>query len=484
MDDWSIWPLVILVIHVVVVTLVILRILLRPHREPASRVAWIVVVLSVPLLGVLAYILFGEVNIGRARIARLRETIEQLPAFPDSGEFPESSLLANVPQRYRHLFQVGRSINGFHVLGGNDPKLLADSNAAVDAMVSDIDAASNHVHVLFYIWLPDHNGLKVVEALKRAAGRGVTCRAMADSLGSRLMIRSPHWQEMGQAGVRLAEALPIGNPILKALRGRVDLRNHRKLVVVDGRITYSGSQNCADPEFRIKAKFGPWVDIMVRLEGPVAAQNQRLFAADWMSQVDENLHDLLVRPVVTVKNGISAQAFGTGPTVRYSAMPEMFETLIHAARRKLVITTPYYVPDDAMQGALCAAGNRGVDATIVFPARNDSWIVSAASRSYYPDLLAAGVRIREFADGLLHAKTLTLDDEVALIGSANMDRRSFDLNYENNILLYDPDFTAQICQRQEDYIRCSRVVSAEGVAGWPVRRRLWNNTIAMLGPLL
>jgi cardiolipin synthase len=351
-------------------------------------------------------------------------------------------------------------------------------------MVADIDAAKHHVHLLFYIWLPDANGCKIVEALKRAAHRGVQCRAMADDLGSRILIRSPHWQGMRDAGVHLAAALPIGNPLLRPLRGRIDLRNHRKIVVIDGHITYCGSQNCADPEFRIKPKYAPWVDIMLRCEGPIAAQNQYLFASDWMTYVDEELDELLCQPIGAPRPGIPAQVIGTGPTVRYSAMPELFESLIYAARRELVITTPYYVPDESMQNALCGAAYRGVDSTIVFPARNDSWIVGAASRSYYADLLTAGVKVHEYVGGLLHAKSLTLDGELTLIGSANMDRRSFDLNYENNILFCDAELTAQVRQRQQEYIAASRPVTARQVAAWPVRRRLWNNTIAMLGPLL
>jgi cardiolipin synthase A/B len=165
-------------------------------------------------------------------------------------------------------------------------------------------------------------------------------------------------------------------------------------------------------------------------------------------------------------------------------MPEVFETLMYAARRELFITTPYYVPDEAMQIALCASGYRGVKTTIIFPARNDSFIVQAASRSYYADLLAAGVRIFEFEGGLLHTKSLTLDGEITLIGSANMDRRSFDLNYENNILLCDSAITAEMRRRQETYLAQSHEVTAEMVAQWSITRRLWNNAIAMLGPVL
>ena len=182
--------------------------------------------------------------------------------------------------------------------------------------------------------------------------------------------------------------------------------------------------------------------------------------------------------------GVTAQVIGTGPTVRYSAMPEMFECLLFAARREVVVTTPYFVPDESLQNALCTTAYRGVDTTIVFPARNDSWITGAASRSYYADLLAAGVKIYEYEGGLLHTKSLTLDGEVTLIGSANMDRRSFELNYENNILFYDPALTGAMRERQQDYIARSHAVTMEAVAAWPMPRRLWNNLIATLGPVL
>ncbi len=210
-----------------------------------------------------------------------------------------------------------------------------------------------------------------------------------------------------------------------------------------------------------------------------------LFASDWMSSVDEDIDVLLRHPAApAASEALPAQAIGTGPTVRHSAMPEIFESLMFAAQREIIISTPYYVPDEALQEALCTTAQRGVDTTVIFPARNDSWIVGAASRSYYADLLAAGVRIHEYVGGLLHTKSVTVDGELSLIGSANMDRRSFDLNYENSILVYDRDLTAAIRQRQQTYLAQSNVVTAEAVAAWPMARRLWNNSVATLGPLL
>jgi cardiolipin synthase len=459
-------------------------VLLRPHREPTSRIAWVAVITALPAVGMLAYILFGEVNIGRKRVARLKQVLDRMPDLAPCATGDDAHFTPQIPGEYQHLFHVGRSISGWHPVGGNSARLLADSNATIDAMVSDIDAAQHHVHLLFYIWLPDNNGLRMVEALKRAASRGVRCRALIDDLGSRLLRRSPHWSALRDAGVETAVALPVGNPLLRPLRGRIDLRNHRKIVVVDGRITYCGSQNCADPEFRVKAKYAPWVDAVVRFEGPIARQNQHLFAGDWMTSTDDDLTDLLISPVAAPHAGFAAQVIGTGPTVRNSAMPELFESLIYAARRELVISTPYYVPSESMQDALCSAAWRGVPTTIIFPARNDSRIVAAASRSYYADLLASGVRIFEYNGGLLHTKSLTLDGQITLIGSANMDRRSFDLNYENNILVCDADLTADIRRRQQSYIERSTEVTRDDVAAWSMSRRLWNNTLATLGPIL
>jgi cardiolipin synthase len=464
---------------------VIVRILLRPHRDPASRIAWVVVVGVLPVLGMLAYLLLGEVNIGRRRVERLHSVLRRMPPFPYRPAEDAADLAPAIPERYRHLFQLGRSISGFDPVGGNTARLMPDSNAMVDSLVADIDAAKDHVHLLFYIWLPDHNGLKVVEALKRAAARGVTCRAMADDLGSRTIIRSDHWRAMHAAGVRVAAGLPIGHFLLRPFQGRIDLRNHRKIVVIDDCITYCGSQNCADPEFLVKAKYAPWVDAVMRFEGPIARQNQFLFASDWMTYVDENLDDILCKPLpLPMLGGVHAQVVGTGPTVRYSAMPEMFETLMFAARREVVVTTPYYVPDDSLQTALCTTAYRGVDTTIVFPAKNDSWVVGAASRSYYADLLAAGVKIHEYEGGLLHTKSVTVDGEITLIGSANMDRRSFELNYENNILFHDSVLTGVMRARQQDYLARSHPVTKAAVAAWPMSRRLWNNLIATLGPVL
>ncbi|GBQ29770.1 phospholipase D [Acetobacter estunensis NRIC 0472] len=463
----------------------VVRAVLRRHRQPASRVAWVAIIAALPIGGILAYIFLGETKLNPIRVQRIRRAMRTLPIPGKTAEaLIDAEKKFGLPPRLAPLFRVGQSISGYPPMGGNRGQLMEDSNKAIDAMVADIDAACDHVHVSFYIWLADHNGLKVAQALMRAAKRGVNCRVMADDLGSRRLIHSAHWLEMERAGVRLVRALPLGNPLLRPFRGRFDMRNHRKIVVIDNHVTYCGSQNCSDPEFRVKKKYAPWVDMVARFEGPVVLQNQHLFATDWIAHTNEDLTALLASATVQETGGFVAQVIGTSAAVRYAAMPETFVSLMNAAAEELTITTPYYVPDEPIQMALCAAARRGVRTTLTLPMRNDSWIVAGASRSYYRDLLDAGVEVREYPFGLLHTKALTVDGQMTLIGSANLDRRSFDLNFENNILLVDEAFTQSVRARQQLYMEASRQITLGEVVHWPKTRVLWHNVLAMVGPVL
>ena len=461
--------------------LVAARAITRPNRIPASRVAWVAVIMFLPLVGVIAYLLLGETSIGPRRVRRLRAVEARMP-LPDDGAYAPGEL-ATKPAM---LFDFARSINGFRPVAGNRIALMADSDAAIDALVADIEQADSHVHIGFYIWLDDHNGGKVADAVSAAARRGVHCRVMVDALGSRAFTRSPRWQQLREAGVQTRATLNDIPRLGHLAVGRVDLRNHRKIVVIDNRIAYCGSQNCADPAFLIKAKFAPWVDIFLRCEGPVVRQEQHLFLSAWMAETGEDLDALVTAEPLPERfaAGAVAQMFGTGPTSRHNDMSDMFVGCLYAAQQDLLITTPYFVPDEALLRALCAAPLRGVKTTIIFPARNDSWLVGNSCRSTYAALLGCGVAVYEYPLGLLHTKSLTIDGEIALVGSANMDRRSLELNYENNLLVADRDATQAIRQRQLTYLAASRPVSIEAVRAWPFHERLIQNTVAMLAPLL
>src|SRR5690242_3597923 len=458
----------------------IMRALLRPHREPASRLAWIITVLALPIVGVLLYLLLGEARISAGRRSRGREINSRLPRPGGNYDCPGEK----VGGAHWAPFALARTVNHLDPTCENSARLAADSNAAIDEMIADIDAAKATVHGCFYIWLADNNGLKIKDAFIRAAARGVQVRLLADALGSRRLIRSDHWRELRERGCEALVALPVGNPLWTAIRGRVDLRNHRKQLIVDNRIAWCGSQNAADPEFRIKARYAPWVDVMSRWEGPVARHCQYLFVSDWIAEGGDDISALLSAPPPRQKGGIVAQVLGTGPTAEFDAMPACFSELIHSAREELVVTTPYFVPDEQLLFALTSAARRRVRSVMLFPKRNDSRIVAAASRSYYKDLIDAGAEIYEFRPGLLHAKTMVVDRRVGLIGSANLDRRSFELNFENNILFEDREFACELRARQDEYLaQCDRV-TREDVERYGLGLRLWQNLLATLSPML
>ncbi len=459
---------------------VLVRAMLRPNREPASRLAWVIVIIALPVVGIVAYLLLGEARVSRSRRERGRAIDARLPlpAFDQAS----ADFLASTP--YAAPFALARTVNRLGPTGGNRAMLADDSNDTIDRIVADMDQAHDHVHCCFYIWLADTNGLKLRDALVRASERGVSVRVLADALGSRLLIRSEHWRAMSDAGIELKVALPVGNMLWTMIRGRVDLRNHRKLVVIDNRVAWCGSQNAADPEFRIKPHYAPWVDVMARFTGPVARHWQSLFVSDWMGERGEDLSELLTGPAVPTDGRIVAQVIGTGPTLAYAAMTACFAEVVHSARTELVITTPYFVPDEQLLFALLSAARRGVRVVLVLPERNDSRVVAAASRSLYRPLLEAGVELNEYRRGLLHAKTMVADGTIALIGSANLDRRSFELNFENNILLHDPAFATQIRARQDEWLADCRLVTVQEIDRDGLVKRLWQNILSMLGPLL
>lgn len=480
--------LLLLAVHVFFVC----RAITRPDRSPASRIAWVAVIMSLPAVGVIAYLLLGETNIGRKRVRSLRQVQATMQRPVGPGPTGEVSAPA------AELFHLAGTVNGLTPVSGNRIRLLGDPNApatdpmidsdlAIDALVADIEQAVESVHICFYIWLDDDNGGRVADAVSAAARRGVACRVMVDALGSRAFTRSPRWTQLRDAGVHVLATLDDIPRLGHLPLGRVDLRDHRKIVVIDNRISFCGSQNCADPQFRVAAKYAPWVDIWLRCEGPIVRQEQYIFLSAWIAETGESalegLPTAAPEPEIFPEN-VLGEMFGTGPTSDDNSMSDMFVATMYAASTDLLITTPYFVPDEAMLRALCAAPRRGVRTRIIFPARNNSALVGAASRSTYPEMLAAGVEIYEYPLGLLHTKSMTVDGHIALVGSANMDRRSLQLNFENNLVVADADVTAQVHRRQESYLSVSHRVDPEVVAGWRFPQRLAQDAVATTAPVL
>lgn len=479
MSAYVIWLIVYAILHAAV----LVRALSVEGKEPASRAAWVLVLVFLPGVGIAAYLLFGEPWVARRSRRRSGKVTAELAGKVCATL--DASALEAVPDRFRSAFRTCEKLAGCPAAGHNAATLAADSNAAIESMVEDIDAAHETIHISFYIWLADNNGIKVVQALERAAQRGVTCRVIADGIGSRALIRSQHWKSMRDAGVRLCTSMKISHGLELVLGNRVDLRNHRKIVVVDNRVTWCGSQNCADPEFRIKAKYAPWVDIMLRFKGPVALQNQLLFASDWMLEAGEDLSALMTTAIPgPIAAGFPAVAFGTGPISPKGAMSDVFVNLMYCAEREVVISNPYFVPDPPLLAAIVDCARRGVRTTLVLPARNDSWVVGAISKAHYVQLAESGVRLFEFRGGLLHAKTVVVDGTVALVGSANMDRRSLELNFENNILFCSREICMEVGRRQQEWLADSNEIAPASVLHRPLLRRIGDNIATIFGPIL
>lgn len=459
----------------------IVRALLRTGLTPSARLAWVTVISALPGVGIAAYFLFGEIRLARAKRERMREVRNKLLSVQPPN--PEDAF-GKTGSAYP-AFAAGHATSHFPPVAGNRLTLLPEGDAMMQDVFEAIDAASDTVHVLFYIWLPDISGTRMAEALIAAAQRGVTCRVLVDDHGARRLVRSPLWARMAQAGVALERAAPVGNPLISLLFQRIDLRNHRKIVVVDNRISWVGSRNCADAAFAIKHRYAPWVDILVRLEGPAVLQQQAVFLHDWMTHHAEDLSPLLRPPAQPRDAGtVVAQVIASGPDDIYTTPSDTLRAMLYSATGKITLTTPYYVPDPALHTAICSAAERGVRVDLVLPARNDSMIVGAASESLYPDLLRAGVRIHLFEEGLIHSKIVTVDHHLGMIGTANLDHRSFDLNYENLLLFRCPDFTAILDERQGSYMTRARRIDRADVARWTILRRLRNNTLALASPLL
>ena len=485
------WFLILL--HGLVVVGLGLRILWRTDLRPDVRMGWLVTVVLLPVVSCVLYYLFGEVALrrgGRTQHVKVQDYMQRShPGTLPTATVVQQAVRDTIDERWHSAFGYAASINGFTPCTGHSAELMTNGADARARMLQDMDAAQHEIHVLYYIWLDDHTGQNMAHALIRAAQRGVKCRAMVDGLGSRAMVHSALWKQMEQAGVEVAVALPLNHPLRVLLTSRIDLRNHRKITIIDRQVTYIGSQNCADEAFLPKAQYAPWVDIMLRMQGPVVHQMQWVFASDW-NQSNAAQPFAPPAPLALPSTdsaptaGFAAVAIAEGPTERARSTSELVSVLLACAQHEVVISTPYFVPDATVLDALCATAWRGVKVTLITPARDDSAFVAAASRSYYHRLLQAGVHIYEFTPGLLHAKTLCVDNQVTLLGSTNLDLRSFDLNFENNVLLQDPGVTRTVRQRQADYIAQSHRITMGHLQSWPWWLRIWNNLLATLSPVL
>jgi cardiolipin synthase len=280
----------------------------------------------------------------------------------------------------------------------------------------------------------------------------------------------------------VVEALPVG--LVRRSFGRIDLRNHRKIVVIDRAIGYIGSHNLAAKDFKVKEKYAPWIDATMRVRGAVANDLQKIFVEDWYLETDESLMHFVGDSVRDGSTPAMAQVLGTGPATYENAMPQLILSLVHLAENEVVLTTPYFVPDEPSLTALLTAARRGVRTVLVVPEDNDSLLVKLASRKFYQRLLEAGVEIWHYRGGLLHAKTIVADGKTCLMTSANLDRRSFELNLEASLVVYDAETSRRLRAVQERYLAKSPRLDARAWYARPAWRRLIENAVGLLSPLL
>lgn len=462
--------------------LMIIILLLSKKKSDSAKIAWMLLIIALPFIGTVIFLFIGTRRLGSRRRKRHKEIQKTIPQNVSSHLSDPNLYCSNINPKYCSIAHIAESIGGSHVLSGNNASLFGDSEKMIDSVATDINEAKKNCHILSYIMLDDKAGQTISNALVDATHRGVECRLLLDSMGSKDFLKSSLCKRIKDEGVHVVEALPAN--VVRALFARVDLRNHRKIAVIDNAIGYMGSNNIAEPAFAPKPKFAPWVDASVRLTGPIVRELQAIFIQDWFMDSDENLSTMLKEPLEVDSSGFATQLIATGPNSNNLALSQLLQTAFFSAKSELVITTPYFSPDDSTESALLICAKRGVDTHLVLPARNDSKLVQAASRSRYSALLNAGVQIHEFNGGLLHAKTMTIDREIALIGSANMDRRSLDLNFEISMLVYDDDFSSELRFLQTTYIEQSTHISPNEPLGWSIRRHLWQNGVSLIAPIL
>ncbi|MGZ4535404.1 MAG: cardiolipin synthase [Nocardioidaceae bacterium] len=440
------------------------------NRRPTTGMAWLLLILAVPFLGILIFLLLGSTHVERRRQDKQRDVNaaihERTAAVAALTEQPPG--LAYVAS----VAALNRNLGSLPAMAGNQVDLFPESDKAVAAMSDAIDQAQRFVHVEFFTTAWDDVTAPVFDALVRATRRGVVVRLMLDHLGSRPI---PGFKQLLQRldGTDILWRLMLPVHPLKGTFRRPDLRNHRKILVVDGLVGFTGSRNLIEPCYDKpeNQKVGrAWVDLLARMEGPVVAALNAVFATDWYSETDEILGEEMLLPAnLNPTGGITCQVVPSGPGFVTENNLRMFTTLLYSAQHRISLTAPYFVPDESMLYAVTTAAQRGVAVELFVPEVCDQFMVHHAQRSYYEALLAAGVRIYLYpAPYVLHAKHFTIDDDVAVLGSSNMDMRSFSLNYEVSVMLLGGDIVSRMRAVEDTYRGLSRELTA---AEWAHRSR-------------
>jgi cardiolipin synthase len=440
--------------------------LIPERRKPAAAQAWLLLIFLTPVIGWIIYMLIGSPKLSRRRRdiqARANQAIvDRMRAIqrdPSSAHLHTPSL----SPRLAGLVHMSQKLGGMPAFGGNTVEFLSDYNGTIRRIAEAIDCAKRYVHIEYYALVLDAATECVFAAMERAVERGVKVRVLYDHLGS--LSYKPYRAmraRLAAAGIESHRMLAV-DPIHKEW-SRLDLRNHRKIVIVDGQLGFTGSQNLVLNTYHNDGDL-VYEELVACISGPVVAQLQAVFTTDWFCETSVVLDPEHFREIaidLAPAGDMLAQVLPSGSAYESENNLRLFIALLHSAQHKAVITTPYFVPDDGLLSAITIAAERGVDVTLILSGVSDQWVVSRAQRSYYEELLESGVKIRLFNPPvMLHAKNMSIDDDIAAIGSSNMDMRSFQLNLEITLVLYDCEAVARLRTVEATYLARSTPVLLE-----------------------
>ena len=455
------------------------------NRRPTAAMAWLLAIYFIPLIGVLLFLLIGNPRLPRKR----RRKQEQINTYiHDTSEHLDfGTLRPHAPEWFTSLVTLNRNLGAMPLAGDNSAHLISDYQSSLDAMADEIRTAKRYVHVEFYILQTDASTDNFFRALEEVAARGVIVRVLLDHWANR---GKPYYRKtlkrLDAMGAQWHLMLPV-QPF-KGKYQRPDLRNHRKLLVVDGSAAFMGSQNVTDSTYNLKKNIKRglhWVDLMVRVEGPVVASINAVFLSDWYSETDEVLTDEI--DLFDVKSGpgdLDCQIIPSGPGFEFQNNLKLFAGLLYAAQRKIIVVSPYFVPDEALLLAITTACQRGIHVELFVSEEGDQALVYHAQRSYYEALLRAGVKIWMYQKPfILHSKSMTIDDEVAIIGSSNMDMRSFGLNMEISMLVRGEEFIREMRIVEQQYRDLCREMTLEEWEHQPLRSTVLDNLARLTSAL-
>jgi cardiolipin synthase len=477
--DWATF-LTVLVSTIEVLSFCLIPVVILRTRQPLAAVAWILGIILMPGIGSLLYLATGTTRVQRKarRKKQAREALEpQLPGLQEFEVLPPPDASENIRTE---LMALACRIAETRPTWGNAVEVITDTNRAYGLQEQAIRDARDHIHLEYYIFQPDETGRRFRDLLIAKAREGVRVRFLYDAVGS-LRLGRRFLNPMWDVGIHAAPFLPV-NPLRR--RWVINLRNHRKILVVDGAVGFTGGVNVGNEYIGRKSQFGYWRDTHMLLRGASVLQLQQVFAQDWFFATDEELVAPQLYPSITAAGDQTVQVLASGPDLPVEVCHELFFAAIATASRRVLIESCYFVPPDTINVALQAAAHRGVDVRIILPARSAHLSALLAAQSYYQELLASGVHIFEYTGGLMHSKVISIDGEWSYVGSANLDNRSLRLNFEVGAVFYGPRMATQLEEMFQVDLSRSKPLDLNHWSERPILRRLAENSCRLLSPVL